>query len=138
MTAVPGATGNVDFVAETRVQIERRIEALEPLVVEFRILRITLAAIECWMPRPGASTRTRAQQVLEAIAWEPGPTPTEIASYIGISAPKVYPALRILEGQGFAHRAGRRWYLGPAGSAIQALLLGGTPAEPPTSGAPRG
>jgi hypothetical protein len=113
----------VDFVAETRAQIERRIEALEPLIVEFRILRVTLAAIECWLPRSGAAPRTRAEQVLEAIAWRPGATPSEIAASIGISATKVYPALRGLEGQGFVHRADRRWYLGPAGSTLHALLL---------------
>lgn len=128
-----GGAGGTDFVAQTRAQIERRIEALEPLVVEFRILRVTLAAIECWLPRSGVAPRTRAEQVLEAIAWGPGATASEIASSIGISATKVYPALRGLEDRGFAHRSDRRWYLGPAGSAIHTLLRGegGGAVEPP-------
>lgn len=129
--AVPGATSSPDFVADTRVQIERRIAALEPLVIEFRILRIALAAIECWMPRPDGPPRTRAEQVLEVIAWRPGATTAEIAAQIGISPPKVYPALRTLEGKGFAHRTDRRWHLGPAGFAVQALLWGEGAVGPP-------
>jgi hypothetical protein len=129
--AVSPPAGSAGFVDETRVQIERRIAALEPLIVEYRILRITLAAIDCWMPRPDAEPRTRAQQVLEAIAWTPGATPAEIASYAGIGVTKVYPALRILETQGFAHRSDRRWYLGPAGSTIPALVAGPGADGPP-------
>lgn len=131
VTAVSGGVEGRDFVLETRVQIERRIEALEPLVVEFRLLRVALAAIECWLPRSGTEPRTRAEQVLEAIAWRPGATPSELATYIGITAPKVYPALRALENEGFAHRADRRWYLGPAGSALHALLWGEGAVGPP-------
>lgn len=126
---VPEAAADRDFVADTRVQIVRRIEALEPLVAEFRILRITLAAIECWMPRTDAEPRTRVQQVLESIARKPGATPGMIAADLGIGAPKVYPALRMLEGQGYAHRTDRRWYLGPTGSAIGALLGAATATE---------
>lgn len=124
MNAVSAAVDGADFVAETRAQIERRIAALEPLVAEFRILRITLAAIECWAPPPGAPPRTRLQQVLEAIARKPGATPAEIAARVGVGVPKVYPALRTLEARGYAHRTGRRWYIGPTGSAIGALLRG--------------
>lgn len=126
-----GATSGPDFVADTRVQIERRVEALEPFVVESRILRIALAAIDCWMPRPDGPPRTRAQQVLEVIAWRPGATTAEIAAHLGIGASKVYPALRVLESKGFAHHADRRWHLGPAGSAVHALLWGERANQPP-------
>lgn len=131
VSGVSAPPAGASFVTETRAQIERRIAALEPLVVEFRILRIALAAIECWTPRTDAAPRTRAQQVLEAIAWSPGVTPAEIAAYVGIGVTKVYPALRILETQGFAHRADRRWYLGPAGSTIHALVRGERGSPPP-------
>ncbi len=124
------ATGGTDFVAETRAEIEHRIEKLQPRVVEFGILRIVLIAIDSGMPG-AVAPRTRAEQVLWTIAQGCGPTPGEIASRIGISAPKVYPVLRNLEDQGLAHRDGRRWHLGPSGRAVRALVEDAGVDEPP-------
>lgn len=117
----------VDLVGRIRERIRQRIEALEPLVAEERMLRIVLAVIEARMPASDVPPRTRAQQALAAIAHDPGARPAEIAAHVGIDVIKVYAALRTLEQRGHAHRSGRGWFLGPSARAVHAVVLGEEP-----------
>lgn len=114
----------VDVVARVQERIRQRIDALEPLLVEERMLRIVLAVVEARLPASVAPRRTRAQQALAAIASEPGARPREIAARLGIDVIKVYAALRTLEERGHAHCSERRWFLGPSAQAIHELVLG--------------
>lgn len=117
----------VDVVARVQERIRQRIDALEPLVAEERMLRIVLAVIEARLPASAVPPRTRAQQALAAIAQAPGARPVEIAAHVGIDVIKVYAALRTLEQRGHAHRSGRGWFLGPSARAIDAVMRGEEP-----------
>lgn len=116
-----------DVVGLVRERIRQRIDALEPLLVEERMLRIVLAVVEARLPASVAPRRTRAQQTLAAIAGEPGARPAEIAARAGIDVIKVYAALRTLDERGYAHCTDRRWFLGPSAEAIHELVLGEEP-----------
>ncbi len=83
----------VDVVGRVQERIRQRLDALEPLVVEERMLRIVLAVIEARMPAGVVPRRTRAQQALAVIARAPGSRPAEIAACVGIDVIKVYAAL---------------------------------------------
>lgn len=115
---------DVDVVGRVQERIRQRIDALEPLVAEERMLRIVLAVVEARMPAGVVPRRTRAQQALAVIARAPGSRPAEIAACVGIDVIKVYAALRTLEQRGHAHRSGRGWFPGPSARAIHALVLG--------------
>lgn len=114
----------VDLVALIQERIRQRIDALEPLVVEERMLRIALAVVESRLPASEVPRRTRAQQALAVIARAPGARPSEVAAGIGVGVTKIYPALRTLEERGFAHCADRGWFLGPSAQAIHEMVAG--------------
>lgn len=115
---------NADIVSVVRERIRERIDALEPAIVEERMLRIVLAVVEARLPVPAGHPRTRAQQALSVIAAAPGSRPTQVAAEIGVDVTKVYPALRTLEERGFAHCADRRWFLGPSTQVLRTLVRG--------------
>lgn len=94
--------------AAARSTIHQRIESLRPLVVEFNLLRIALMALDI----EEAGAHSRVERAFIAIQRAPGSTAREIAAASRLTVGSVYPALRTLAEQGFAHRISLRWFPG--------------------------